>query len=57
MVFYVKDEKQFNSFLHRFKNANRQFESFFGVEIDAPQDLSDFESVDEEEDFETLGMK
>lgn len=57
MVFYIKDERQFSSFVTKFKAACRTHESFLGIELDAPKDLSGFESVGEDEDFETVGNK
>lgn len=58
MVFYIKDEKQFDSFVNKFKTACQEQESFLGIEVDVPGDnLSDFESVGEEDEFETVNYK
>ncbi len=58
MAFYIKDEKQFDTFMRKFKSICQEDGCFLGVEIDVPgEELSDFESVGEEDEFETVSYK
>lgn len=58
MAFYIKDERQFDTFVNKFKTLCQDHDSFLGLEIDIPgEELSDFESVGEEDEFETVSYK
>lgn len=54
-AFYIKNEAQFADFAKRFKLSSQKKESFLGIEANAPrEDVADFESVDGEDEFETI---
>jgi len=54
-AFYIKNEAQFKDFVKRFKESSQKPESFLGIEANAPrEDVADFESVDGEDEFETI---
>ena len=56
--FWIKDHNYFKKFVQRFKIACQRKDSFLGIEVYAPEeDVGEFESVNGEDEFETIALK
>mmetsp|Transcript_16385 Transcript_16385/g.14078 ORF Transcript_16385/g.14078 Transcript_16385/m.14078 type:complete len:99 (-) Transcript_16385:154-450(-) len=58
MSFFIRDQDHFRRFIKKFKEICKSEESFLGIEVCLPhEELEDFESVDEEDEFEMINYK